>query len=180
MATYSSQSPLWSCCCCCCRQLWWSGPHRPPPPRRDWTSLGWRERYLLELRWCRNFFELHRIILEALLSDVFVMKVHNLTSRCGSPPSLPGFSSTICTMSWSWCSTLRTPQGCRGSQRGSAAVSLWQQLRLDEEQDESLPGWGKGGIVQLAFAGKTLTSFIVLGPPVPYPPVIIKPAQWRL
>ena len=40
------------------------------------------------------------------------------------------------------------------------------------EQDESLPGWGKGGIVQVAFAGKT--SMSVLGG---YPPVIIRPAR---
>ena len=35
-----------------------------------------------------------------------------------------------------------------------------------------LPGWGKGGIVQVAFAGNTSTSVAV-----PSPPVIIKPAQ---
>ena len=35
-----------------------------------------------------------------------------------------------------------------------------------------LPGWGKGGIVQVAFAGKTSTS--VLGGD---PPVIITPVQ---
>ena len=40
------------------------------------------------------------------------------------------------------------------------------------EQEESLPGGGKEGIVQLVFAGKT--SISVLGSE---PPVIIKPAQ---
>ena len=37
---------------------------------------------------------------------------------------------------------------------------------------EVLPGEGKGGIVQVAFTGKTSTSVSV-----PDPPVIIKPAQ---
>ena len=36
----------------------------------------------------------------------------------------------------------------------------------------SLPGEGKGGIVQFVFAGKTSTSVSV-----PRPPVIITPAQ---
>ena len=40
------------------------------------------------------------------------------------------------------------------------------------EQDESLPGEGKGGIVQLVFAGKTSTLVLVK-----LPPVIIRPAQ---
>ena len=40
------------------------------------------------------------------------------------------------------------------------------------EQDESLPGWGKGGILQFAFAGKTSTAVVLI-----VPPVIIKPAQ---
>ena len=73
----------------------------------------------------------------------------------------------------SWSLSHRTPQGCRWSQRGSAEISLWRQSQWDEEQ-ESLPGEGKGGIVQFAFAGKTSTS--VLGGE---PPVIIKPAQWK-
>ena len=36
----------------------------------------------------------------------------------------------------------------------------------------SLPGEGKGGIVQFAFAGKTSMSVSV-----PFPPVIIRPVQ---
>ena len=117
-------------------------------------------------------FELHNIILKALLSGVFVMKAHNLTSKYRSPPSPPGLSSTICTIFWSRCSNHRTPQECLWSQRGSGQVSLWQQLQRDEEQDKSLPGEGKGGIVQLS--GKTSTSVSVWAP---YPPVIIRPAQ---
>ena len=122
-----------------------------------------------------NCFQLHNIFLKALLSGVFVMKTHNLTSKYGSPPSRRGLSSTICTIFWSRCSNHRTPQGCLWSQRGSGQVSLWQQLQWEEEQDESLPGEGKGGIVQLA--GKTSTSVSVWAP---YPPVIIRPAQWKI
>ena len=156
-----------------------------PPPRMIMSSLpstttaacsdlSWLKRNLFfELWWCNNCFELHNFILKASLSDVFVMKANNLTSKCGSPPSRPAPSSTICTLSW--CSPHRTPQRCRGSQRGSGAASLCQQLQRDEEQDESLPGEGKGGIVQLA--GKTSTSVSVWAP---YPPVIIRPAQWKI
>ena len=43
---------------------------------------------------------------------------------------------------------------------------------LRSSMRESLPGWMKGGIVQLAFAGKTSASVLA-----PVPPVIIKPAQ---
>ena len=156
-----------------------------PPPRMIMSSLpsattaacsdlSWLKRNMFfELWWCNNCFELHNIILKASLSDVFVMKANNLTSKCGSPPSRPVLSSTICTMSW--CPTHRTPQGCRWSQRGSGVFSLRQQLQWDEEQDESLPGEGKGGIMQLAFVGKTSTSVWA-----PRPPVIITPAQWKI
>ena len=120
-------------------------------------------------------FELHNIILKALLSGVFVMKAHNLTSKYRSPPSRPGLSSTICTIFWSRCSNHRTPQRCLWSQRGSGKFSLWQQLQWEEEQDKSLPGEGKGGIVQVALAGKTSMSVRA-----PEPPAIIRPAQWKL
>ena len=59
--------------------------------------------------------------------------------------------------------------------REGVVISPFDKLLWDEEQDESLPGEGKGGIVQLAFAGKTSTS--VLGPE---PPEIIRPAQWKV
>ena len=158
-----------------------------PPPRMIMSSspstttaacsdLSWLKRNMFfELWWCNNCFELHNIILKALLSGVFVMKAHNLTSKYRSPPSRPGLSSTICTIFWSRCSNHRTPQRCLWSQRGSGKFSLWQQLQWEEEQDESLPGEGKGGIVQLA--GKTSTSVSVWAP---YPPVIIRPAQWKI
>ena len=49
---------------------------------------------------------------------------------------------------------------------------LMVSLQWEEEQDESVPGEGKGGIVELVFAGKTSTSVIV---PEVEPPVIITP-----
>lgn len=76
---------------------------------------------VFELRWCNNCFELHNIILKASLSNVFVMKANNLTSKYGIPPSRPALSSTICTRSWSI--PHRTPQGCCWSQRGSDLFS---------------------------------------------------------
>ena len=160
--TYSSKSPQWSCCCCLRRQGLWSGPRRPPPLLRDNTSLGWKERCLI--------WTLQKHLESIIVRCICIEKTFDFTLRCGSPPSCPGLSSTICMLSW--CSTHRTPQGYRWSQRGSDDISLWQQLQWDEEQDESLPGEGKGGIVQFAFAGKTSTSVSV-----PHPPVIIKPAQ---
>ena len=180
MATHSSQFPQ-SClsplqwCCSCRHQEWLCPPHRPRPPLRVQTSLGWKEICFFELWWCNNCFELHNIILKASLSDVFVMKANNFTSKYGSPPSRPDLSSTIYTMSCSFCPHHRTPQGCHWSQKGSDSVSLWQQLQCDEEQDESLPVEGKGGILQLVFAGKTSTSVLI-----PRPPVIIRPAQWKI
>ena len=57
------------------------------------------EKDVFELRCCNNCFELHNIFLKALLSDVFVRKVYNITPRYGSPPSRPVLSSTICTIS---------------------------------------------------------------------------------
>ena len=158
-----------------------------PPPRMIMSSspstttaacsdLSWLKRNLFfELWWCNNCFELHNFILKASLSDVFVMKANNFTSKYGSPPSRPDLSSTIYTMSCSFCPHHRTPQGCHWSQKGSDSVSLWQQLQCDEEQDESLPVEGKGGILQLVFAGKTSTSVLI-----PRPPDIIRPAQWKI
>ena len=156
-----------------------------PPPRMIMSSspstttaacsdLSWLKRNMFfELWWCNNCFELHNFILKASLSDVFVMKANNFTSKYGSPPSRPDLSSTIYTMSW--CIPHRTPQGCCWSQRGRGQFSLWQQLQWDEEQGKSLPGEGKGGIMQLPFAGKTSTSVLA-----PCPPVIITPAQWKI
>ena len=129
----------------------------PSATTAAWSHLSrLKKRCFWAIRWCYNCFELRNIFLKASLSDVFVMEAHNFTSKYGSPPSRPALSSTICTRSW--CPTHRTPQGCRWSQRGCGGLSLWQQLQWDEEQDESLPGEGKGGIVQLVFAGKTSTS----------------------
>ena len=173
MVTHSSQSP--QSCCWGRHQEWLCPPCRPRPPLRVQTSLGWKEICFFELWWCNNCFELHNIILKASLSDVFVMKANNFTSKYGSPPSRPDLSSTIYTMSCSFCPHHRTPQGCHWSQKGSDSVSLWQQLQCDEEQDESLPVEGKGGILQLVFAGKTSTSVLI-----PRPPDIIRPAQWKI
>ena len=159
LATHSSQSLLWSCLY---HQELRSGPRRPP--LRDSTSLGWR-RYL--------FWTLRDRLESIIVQCICIEKTFGFTLRYESPPSCPGLSSTICTRSW--CRTPRTPQGCRWSQRGSDCVSLWQQLQWDEEQDESLPGEGKGGIVQLVFAGKISTSVSA-----PSPPVIITPAQRKI
>ena len=173
MVTHSSQSPQSWC------WRWLCPPCRPWPPLCNNTELSrllrWKEICFWAMMMLYICFELHNIILKALLSGVFVMKAHNLTSKYRSPPSRPGLSSTICTIFWSRCSNHRTPQRCLWSQRGSGKFSLWQQLQWEEEQDKSLPGEGKGGIVQVALAGKTSMSVRA-----PEPPAIIRPAQWKL
>ena len=176
-STHSSQSPQWSGCCCQRHQGGLSGPCRPPPPLRDDTSLGWIERYLFELLNLafKLFWTLQDHLQSIIVLYIRIESTFDFTLMCESPPSSPGLSSTICTISTILADTHRTPQVCRWSQRGSGQVSLWQQLQWEEEQDESLPGEGKGGIVQLA--GKTSTSVSVWAP---YPPVIIRPAQWKI
>ena len=48
------------------------------------------------------------------------------------------------------------------------------------KQEESLPGSGKGGIVQVVFAGKTSTSLEISSGPPSVPPVIMRPARGGL
>ena len=49
----------------------------------------------------------------------------------------------------------------------------------DKYHEENLPGSGKRGIVQVVFAGKISTSFVISSRPPPIPPVIMRPGQGR-